>query len=104
MFTFTTGRAPRLNAGMQLRRITAVLSVAAAGVLAWAAAGPAASAAVIPVPGAGASARKLVETQAHVPRARPEPQLISSPRQQLGNRNMAGPPIRLTMIALTAAE
>jgi len=54
MFTCTTGRAPRLNARPRLRRITAVLSVAAAAVLAWAAAVPAASAAVIPVPGAGA--------------------------------------------------
>jgi hypothetical protein len=53
MFTFTTGRAPRPAAGTQLRRITAVLSAAAA-VLAWAAAVPAASAAVIPVPGPGA--------------------------------------------------
>jgi len=54
MFTFTTGRAPRLNIHPRLRRIAAVLSVAAAGVLAWAAAVPAASAAVIPVPGPGA--------------------------------------------------
>src|SRR5689334_3867421 len=54
MFTFTTGRAPRLSAGPQLRRITAVLSVAVAAVLGWAAAVPTASAAVIPVPGAGA--------------------------------------------------
>jgi hypothetical protein len=52
MFTFTTGRAPRPT-GPQLRRIATVLSVAAAGVLAWAAAVPAASAAVIPVPGDG---------------------------------------------------
>jgi hypothetical protein len=52
MFTFTTGRAPRLNTHPQLRRIAAALS-AAAGVLAWAAAVPAASAAVIPVPGDG---------------------------------------------------
>ena len=54
MFAFTTGRAPRLNARPRLRRITAVLTIAAAGVLAWAAAVPAASAAIIPVPGAGA--------------------------------------------------
>jgi hypothetical protein len=54
MFTFTTGRAPRLSIGTQLRRITAVLSIAAAGVLAWAAAVPAASASIIPVPGPGA--------------------------------------------------
>jgi len=52
MFTFTTGRAPRPSAGTQLRRITTVLSAAAA-VLAWAAAVPAASAAIIPVPGDG---------------------------------------------------
>jgi hypothetical protein len=54
MFTFTTGQAPRLSTRPLLRRITAVLSVIAAGVLAWAAAVPAASAAVIPVPGPGA--------------------------------------------------
>ena len=57
MFTFTTGRAPRLNTRPRLRRIAAVLSVAVAGVLAWAAAVPAASAAIIPVPGAGAGYR-----------------------------------------------
>jgi hypothetical protein len=57
MFTFTTGRAPRLNTRPRLRRIAAVLSVAAAVVLAWAAAVPAASAAIIPVPGAGAGYR-----------------------------------------------
>ena len=51
MFTFTTGRAPRPSASIQLRRIAAVLSAAA--VLAWAAAVPAASAAIIPVPGDG---------------------------------------------------
>ena len=54
MFAFTTGRAPRLSTGTQLRRITAILSIAAGAVLAWAAAVPAASAAVIPVPGPGA--------------------------------------------------
>ena len=54
MFTFTTGRAPRLSAGTRLCRIAAVLAVVAVGVLAWAAAVPAASAAIIPVPGAGA--------------------------------------------------
>jgi hypothetical protein len=63
MFTFTTGRAPRPSAGPQLRRITAVLSVAAAAMLAWAAAVPAASAAVIPVPGAGAGYGPAPATQ-----------------------------------------
>ena len=37
MFTPITGRVPRLNAGARLRRITAILAVAAGGVLAWAA-------------------------------------------------------------------
>ena len=54
MFAFTTGRASRLSASTQLRRITAVLSVVAFGMLAWAAIVPATSAAIIPVPGDGA--------------------------------------------------
>jgi hypothetical protein len=53
MFTPTTGRAPRLNAGARRRRITAALAVAVGGMLAWAAAIPAASAAIIPVPSQG---------------------------------------------------
>jgi hypothetical protein len=52
MFT-STGRAPRLSTSARLRRITAVVSVVAGGMLAWAAAVPAASAAIIPVPGPG---------------------------------------------------
>jgi hypothetical protein len=54
MFTSIIGRMPRLSADAQLRRITAILAIAAGGMLAWATAAPAASAAIIPVPGAGA--------------------------------------------------
>jgi len=88
MFTFTTGRVPRLSASTQLRRITAVLSVAAVGVLAWAAAVPAASAAVIPVPGAGAGYG-------------PAPAALPSPVQVITAGGMPG--WQITLIALAAA-
>ena len=48
MFTPIPGGVSRLSAGARLRRIAAILAIAAGGVLAWAAAVPAASARVVP--------------------------------------------------------
>ena len=88
MFTPITGRVPRLSTGAQVRRITAILAIAAGGVLAWAAAVPAASAAVIPVPGAGAGYG-------------PAPAAQPSPVRVITAGGMPG--WQITLIALAAA-
>jgi hypothetical protein len=88
MFTPIPGGVSRLSAGARLRRIAAILAIAAGGVLAWAAAVPAASAAVIPVPGAGAGYGAA-------------PAALSSPGQMITAGGMPG--WQITLIALAAA-
>jgi hypothetical protein len=87
MFTSTTGRAPRLSAAARLHRITAVLTAAAIGMLAWAAI-PAASAATIPVPGPGAAYG-------------PAPAALSTPAEVITAGGMPG--WQITLIAIAAA-